>query len=330
MNKVYNWGIIGLGSIAKKFAEGLAVLPNAKLYAVASRSLEKAKKFAASYNAPVAYGSYEEIAADKNVDIIYIATPHTLHYENTMMSLRNKVAVLCEKPFAINRKEVVNMIATAKENKVFLMEAMWTAFLPSIIKIKEVIASGLIGEVQTIRADFGIKPPYDPTSRIYNLSLGGGSLLDIGIYPAFLALEILGKPDEIKALASIGKTGVDENCGFVFRYKNGPIASLFSTILADTSTDAMITGTDGIIHIHSKFFMPVGFTVISSEDKATEIAPEYAGNGYNYEAAEVMACLDRGAMESNIMSHEKSLQLIEILDKIRNECGIQYPEHDEN
>lgn len=328
MSRKYRWGIVGLGGIAAKFAEGLQVLPDAQLFAVASRTQQKADDFARRYDVPHAYGGYNEILGNKDVDIVYISTPHTLHCENTLMCLEAGLPVLCEKPFAVNSFEVKKMITKSKEKGVLLIEAMWTAFLPSIKKVKNVINEGLIGKVELIRADFGIQANSDPKKRWFNIDLGGGSLLDVGIYPAFLALEILGRPDKIKALASIGPTGVDENCGFVFQYRGGEIASLYSSIIAKTGVDAMITGSKGTIHIHSNFFMPSRVSVIFDKT-VKDITPEYIGNGYNYEAAEAMECLDKGLTESISMNHEKSMLLMEILDEIRKECDIRYPKHDD-
>ncbi len=329
MKKIYNWGIMGLGGIATKFAEGLCSVPDGCLYAVASRTQKKADEFAGKFNVPIAYGDYESMVKDSHVDIIYIATPHTEHCNNTMLCLENKKAVLCEKPFAINSIEVKKMVDKAKENNVFLMEAMWTACLPSIKKVKEVIKSGAIGNIKLIRADFGILAPKDPTNRLFNLKLGGGSLLDVGIYPVFLALELLGKPTNIKAFASIGKTGVDENCGIVFQYEKGHLASLFSSIIARTGIDAQIIGDKGKIHLHSLFFMPTKISLIKGENSPIDITPTYIGNGYNYEATEAINCLKNDIIESELMSFEKSRILMEVLDQIRNECGIFYPGHDE-
>ncbi len=328
MGRKYHWGIVGLGGIAAKFAEGLQVLPDAQLFAVASRTKRKADEFAERFNVQHAYGSYSEILGNKDIDIIYIATPHTLHCENTLMCLEGGFPVLCEKPFAVNSSEVKKMIAKSKEYGILLIEAMWTAFLPSVRVVKNAINEGSIGKVELVRADFGILADNDPAKRWFNIDLGGGSLLDVGIYPAYLALEILGRPHKIKALASIGPTGVDENCGFVFQYKGGEIASLYSSIIAKTGIDAMITGNKGSIHIHSNFFMPSVVSLIS-DGTIKDITPEYIGNGYNYEAAEAMECLDKGLLESISMNHEKSMHLMEILDEIRKECGIRYPKHDD-
>lgn len=328
MDKIYNWGIIGLGAIAEKFANDLKLLTNARLFAVASRNKQKAIAFAKKHNAVHAYGDYKDIIKNKDLDIIYIATPHSSHYENTVSCLINKIAVLCEKPLAINSSEVKKMITAARENNTFLMEAIWTRFLPSTAKLIELIEEKAIGKVQFIRADFGFKAPKDPDNRFFNIMLGGGSLLDAGIYPLFMAHLVLGKPSGIKAMASIGSTGVDENCGITLQYNDGQIASLFSSIVAATGTEAEISGEKGRILLHNGFFSPTKVSLIKQDGSVTTFKPDYQGAGFTYETAEVMYCLDNGLIESKKMSHAFSLELMEVMDKIRQECGIYYPNHD--
>lgn len=220
MSKTIHWGIIGLGKIARKFAEDLKLVPNCKLVAVASRDLTKAQSFAQDFGATYAYGDYEEITRNPIIDVIYIATPHHLHYENTVCCLENKKAVLCEKPFAMNLRQVQEMVALARKEEVFLMEALWTKFLPSFQKVNEIIKNGHIGEINMVQADFSFKANYNPESRLFDKALGGGSLLDIGIYPLFLATTLLGKPENIKAMATFDKTGADVNCGMVLDRKS--------------------------------------------------------------------------------------------------------------
>ncbi|MCK5730151.1 MAG: Gfo/Idh/MocA family oxidoreductase, partial [Draconibacterium sp.] len=192
MSKIYNWAILGCGKIAKKFSADLKLLPNVNLYAAASRNLDNAKDFATEMGFDVAYGSYEELVADSKVDIVYVATPHSHHYEHTLLCLKNKKAVLCEKAFAMNKNEVMEMIACAKENNTFLMEAFWTMFQPSFIHAMEILKSGELGKLKLVRSDFGFNGPFDTEKRLYNIALGGSSLLDIGIYPVFAALTSLG------------------------------------------------------------------------------------------------------------------------------------------
>ncbi|HSM63672.1 MAG TPA: Gfo/Idh/MocA family oxidoreductase, partial [Gillisia sp.] len=228
--KAYNWGILGAGKIASKFSEDLATVSGAVLYAVASRSLDKAEEFAKSHKIKTSYGSYLELVEDENIDIIYVATPHVFHFEHSLLCLEHKKAVLCEKPFGINLGQVESMISLAKQKNVFLMEALWTQFLPHFQYVLELTESKKYGELLGLEADFGFNAPFDPEKRIYNKELGGGSLMDVGIYPVFLTLSLLGYPEDIIAEASIGKTGVDENCTIQLLYSNGVKANLYSAI----------------------------------------------------------------------------------------------------
>jgi len=328
MHKPVKWGILGLGRIAHKFAEGLKSVNNATLFAVGSRSFEKAEKFARQYKAVNKYGSYAELTNDPEIDIIYIATPHNLHYENTIMCLKKKKAVLCEKPFAMNSWQVKEMIDCAKENNVFLMEAMWTKFLPHINKTIEIILSGDIGKPKILFADFGFKPEFNPQGRLFNKKLGGGAILDIGIYPIFLSLLLFGKPEKITAIANFGKTDVDESCGIVFTYNDGKMAVLHTTIVSDTYTEAQIFGSKGSIKLCRMWFMPTNLIFKRNLGKPKPIRVKHINNGYNYEAEEATQCLLQGKKESDTMSHSFSLELINLLDKVRKECGIVYPEHD--
>ena len=324
MKTKFNWGIIGLGGIAEKFAIGLSVLENANLFAVASRSLENAKPFADRYHATRAYGSYEELAKDPEVDVVYIATPHPYHFENTMLCLEHGKAVLCEKPFAMNERQVQTIIAKAKEKNVFLMEAMWSRFLPMILKTKELIDAGEIGEVKILQADFGFNIPFDPESRFFNKQLGGGTLLDTGIYPLFLSLFLLGEPLEINALAQMSSTDVDETCTVALKYKNGAMASLHSTFMANTPIEATIMGTKGKIIINRLWFMPNSFSVFYDDGRIVEYSEPFLSNGYEYEAMEVMACLSQNKKESDIMTFDFSLKLIRLLDQVRQKIGLEF------
>ncbi|MDY8136317.1 Gfo/Idh/MocA family oxidoreductase [Aquimarina sp. 2201CG5-10] len=322
-DKNVKWGILGCGKIAHKFAKDLMSIPNAIIYATASRNLQKAKNFGKAYNSVVFYGSYQELAQDKNIDIIYIATPHVFHFENTMMCLHHSKAVLCEKPFAMNIKQVEEMIVLAKNKNVFLMEALWTYFLPHYQYVLNVIASKELGEVKSLKADFGFASDFDATSRVFNKKLGGGSLLDVGIYPLFAALSILGYPEEIEAKAHIGKTGVDENCTMALQYKNGVQASLFSAIDEETTTTANIQFDKGSIYIHSRFHEPSSIT-IQKDGISETIHFEVLTNGYSFEAIHAQEMLLNDKTESTIMTFEKSLQLIQLLDTVRNKIGLHY------
>lgn len=330
MARIFNWGIIGLGKIAHKFAQDLRALPNAKLHAVASRSIEKAQDFATQYDAPHAYGSYQELVNCPDLDVVYIATPHVLHKENTLLCLDAGIPVLCEKPFAMNAQEVNTMIQKAQEKNTFLMEALWTRFLPTTLKALSFIEQGVIGDVYSVKADFGFRATFDPNSRLFNPQLGGGSLLDIGIYPVFLALLLFGKPDEIKAFAQFSETAVDEECQILFQYANGKMANLHSTIRSQTKTEAFIYGEKGCINIHTRWHEPSSMSLLLNGERPEHLSFQYEGNGYYLEAAEVMKCLEEGKTESPLLSLSFSRDLIHLLDKIRSITGIHYPGIDAN
>jgi predicted dehydrogenase len=324
MNTTINWGILGTGFIANKFATALKCVPNAKLLAVGSRTIENSLSFAQAYNVPKAYGSYEELAKDSNIDVVYIATPHVFHCENSLLCLENNKAVLCEKPFAMNEREVLSMVSKAREKKVFLMEAFWTRFLPTILKIDEIIKSGAIGEIVHLKSDFGSNPEYDPNGRFFNPHLGGGSLLDIGIYPVFIALFLLGEPANITSEAVIGKTGIDESLSVTFKYDGNKIANLYSSMVAQTPVETDICGTKGRIRLSRMWFFTNNFTVTMNDGTSEYFEFNFPCNGYEFEAIEVTNCLLNGQTESRMIPLDFSLKLIRLLDKIRKQCGIKY------
>ncbi|MGA9121456.1 MAG: Gfo/Idh/MocA family oxidoreductase [Bacteroidota bacterium] len=323
-SKAINWGIIGAGWIADKMAEGLSVLPDATLKAIASRSMERAKEFARKHHVETAHGSYEALARDPDIDVVYVATPHPYHCANTLMCLEHGKAVLCEKPFAMNEKEVLQMISRAREKNVFLMEAFWTRFLPSIEKTLQVIASGELGEVRHIKSDFGVMRSFDPDHRAFNKELGGGSLLDIGIYPVFLTLLLWGEPDLISAVPDIGSTVVDESLALIFKYNDGRIATLFSSFTVNSTVETHICGTKGRLKLNRWWHCPVSIELTKGDDDTQRIDPHAVGNGYNYEAAEVMRCLRSGEKESGTLPLSFSLRLIRLLDRIRKEIKLVY------
>lgn len=328
MGKIIRWGILGTGFIARKFAEGLAVVENAELYAVASRNKVTAIDFATTYNVQRYFTSYEELAQCAEVDVVYIATPHNLHYSNTILCLSNNKHVLCEKPFAVNGHEVRKMISLAKEKQLFLMEAFWARFLPHIIKIKELIDNGTIGEITLLKADLCLFREFDPNNRLFNKTLVGGSLLDVGIYPIFLALYLLGKPTSFSASAAFGPTEVDHSCSVTFNYSNTTLAILYSSVVAETEVKAEIHGTKGKIELESFWFCPSNFHLSLHQNAKEYIEIPHVGNGYNYEAQEVTNCILENRTESNVFNFNDSLQLIDMLDEIRQTIGLVYPNHD--
>ncbi len=323
-HKTINWGIIGPGNIAHKFATDLVTIKNTKLYAVASRSLEKANEFASKYNAPKVYNCYEDLANDPNIDAIYIATPHSFHTAHTLLCLEHGKAVLCEKPFAMNSEEVETMIAKAKEKNVLLMEALWTYFLPHYQFVLKELTNKTYGKLLKLEADFGFVSNHSRTSRVWNKSLGGGSLLDIGIYPVFAALSTLGKPKHIKANATFFDTGVDEACNITLNYNNEVKAVLKSSFLENTPNEAIFYCEKGIIKINSGFHGPT--TVLLIVDGKEEII-DFNYNttkGYEYEIQHFNQLLRNNKTESDIMTFAFSKLLIETLDAIRKEIGLNY------
>ncbi|HTY09555.1 MAG TPA: Gfo/Idh/MocA family oxidoreductase [Bacteroidota bacterium] len=327
-NRKIKWGILSTGWIAHKFATALKVAENCETYAVGSRTADAAKKFAREFNIPHAYGSYEELVSDPNVDVVYIATPHNLHLENTFLALDHNKNVLCEKPMGVNRKEAAAMIARAKEKDLFLMEAMWSRFLPNIIKTKELVDSGEIGKVKLLTAFFSVKSENGPEHRHYNLELCGGTILDTGIYNIFLSLLLLGKPKSISAIAGLGEQGGDNSASYTFKYDKDTLAVMYSSFLADPAVVAEIHGDKGKIFLEHLWFCPGKVKVTYNGGKEKIFDFPVRGNGYEYEAEEVAKCLLEGKKESSLMSWNDSLQLVEMLDAVRKECGVVYPKHD--
>lgn len=325
--KTIRWGILACGKIAKKFAADLKLVGDGELVAVASRDIERAKQFAAEYPAKHIFGTYEELVNCDEVDAIYVASPHSHHHEHTMLCLKHGKAVLCEKAFAINQHQAKEMIDLAREKKVFLMEALWTRFLPHYLKVREMIEEGKLGELKGVLANFGFKPPEPVSPRLFEPSLGGGSLLDIGIYPVFLAQSILGVPDSITAKMDPAATGVDEQCSMVFHYKNGMTASLFSTLASNLETDADIFGTQGRIRLTNRFYEPSA-TIQYYPDIITSrtIIPieKEPGWGYQHEIRHVNECLQKGLTESPMWTLDDTLNLMKTLDAVRAIMGLRY------
>ena len=325
MSKVYKWGIIGPGKIAQKFAAALALEPNAVLHAVASRDKEKAARFAAKYNAPVYYDNYEALAANDEIDAVYIATPHTFHHAHVLLCLQQKKAVLCEKPMSVSLASTRQMVETARQHGVFLMEAMWSRFLPVIEKTMELVNKGEIGELKFLSADFGFVAPFDAGSRLYNLALGGGSLLDVGVYPLFLALQLMGKPDEIKSVAHLAATGADETTSAILYYRNGMMANIVSSIVSQTPITATITGTEGTITLDRPWYKGTQLQIRKKDIITETISLPYGDNGFEFQVREVQQCLQNNQTESKRMPLDFSLMLSSVMDEICSSNNIRYP-----
>ncbi|MDC0008079.1 Gfo/Idh/MocA family oxidoreductase [bacterium] len=324
MSKKIRWGIIGPGKIAHSFAKDLALVNNGELIAVASRNLDRATEFAKEYDAEYVFGSYDKLLASDIVDVVYIATPHTGHMKWAIKAMQHGKHVLCEKPLGVNLAEVEEMISVAQKNKVFLMEALWSRFNPSILKVKELIEQGKIGNIGHLYADFGFYAlDADEKARLLNPSLAGGSILDIGIYPIFLAYFILGKPERILSTSKFHKTGVEVQTSMIFEYTNAQ-AVLYSGLVSKTEMKAEISGSKGQIFIDPRWHNAQGYTVELNENQEHFDLPTL-GKGYTHEIKEVHRCLNAGKVQSELWSHQNSIELISILDEVRQQGGIVFP-----
>ena len=316
MEKTYNWAIIGAGHIAHKFAEGLKIASNAQCYAIAARSLERAEAFREQHGFEKAYDSYEEMVKDPNVDAVYISTTNNFHFEHTILCLEAGKPVLCEKPFASNLEQVEKMIAKAREKNVFLMEALWSRFIPSMIQFKNEAEKGSIGKPKLLQCDFGYISPFNPQSRLYDPALGGGSIPDIGIYPMFVALYLFGYPVEINVSSVPSPTGTDWTTAIIFKHAGLEISMLVSSFAMALGNEARLYGDNGYLKLHRMFHMPTRLSINQNVGHETEIPVDLVGNGYYYEAVEVMNCLDKGLIESLNMSWQFSLDLIRLIDTV--------------
>ena len=327
MNKKIRWGILGAGRIAQKFASDLTLVEDAILFAIASRGKANTEVFAGLYPSALQYNSYEALVQNPDIDVIYIATPHGLHYEHAMLCLQHGKAVLCEKAFALNAQQAKEMIAAANAQRVFLMEALWSKFTPQWQKMMEIIRDGQLGEIKNVLINFGFIPQAPVADRLYNPALGGGTLLDIGIYNVFYALSALGKPDHIEACMTAAATGVDEQCAVLFRYNNGAMAQLFSSYSTHLATEADISGNNGRIRLTHRFYTPdttIEFYPGRADSKTIIPVQRVEGFGYHYEARHVGECLRKGLTESPVMTHADTLLLMETMDEIRRKAGIRY------
>lgn len=323
MTKI-KWGIIGCGNIASKFAQDLLLLSDAELYAVASRNLEKAEEFSKKHNAKLSYGSYDDFLENSEIDIVYIATPHHNHAELSIKTMKAGKHVLCEKPLAINKTEAEQMIATSKKTNCFFMEALWTRFNPVFVEVLKRINLGEIGKVNYINADFAFLSNHTLESRVFNIELAGGSLLDIGIYPLFLTYAVLGNPESINAHALFKEeTGADIQTSMLLNYKQAN-AVLYSGFTSHSDMTARISGTEGQIYIHDRWHQANSFTLVKG-DKIELIELPKIGLGYFHEIEECHKCLNDHKIESDLWSHQNSLDLISLLDNVRDKIGLKYP-----
>jgi len=322
------WGILGTGQIARTFVRDLKLLDDQKVISIGSRNKRSAQSFASNYHIPNFYGSYEELVNDPNIDGVYIATPHPYHCSNSLLALNAHKPVLCEKPFAISSQESEVMVAKAQENKLLLMEAMWMRFLPHILHIKKIISNGEIGEITSLEADFSIKAKYDVTSRLFSPELGGGALLDLGIYPISLSFMILGKPKFVSAQAVMAPSGVDISTNIIFNYESGAESKLRTSLQSVSSCGAIIEGSRGRIEIQNNFFAPTSFKVIQYKNflfKVKRYQNNYEGHGIREQAIEFARVLYSKKTESDLLPHIESIAIMTVIDEIRSQIGLKFP-----
>jgi len=324
MAEAVRWGILGTGKIAHAFATALKDVPGAVLAGVASRSQETADAFGHEFGALASYGSYEALAANPDIDLVYIGTPHPQHVENALMALRAGKGVLCEKPFTMNLREAEQVVTLARSKRLFLMEAMWTRYLPAYQEVQRILASGEIGTPRQVVADFGFAATFGPEHRVFNPELGGGALLDLGIYPLSIAAGLLGPVTEIRAQAEMGPTGVDVQTGFTLKHEGGGMSVCSCSLLARTPAELTVAGARGHVRMNTRFHCATSVTVTLDDGTSRTIDTPYLGNGYVHEAIEAQRCWQAGLLESPVMTQRETLALMGVMDEIRRQIGLRY------
>jgi predicted dehydrogenase len=324
MTDVVRWGILSTGKIARAFANALKDTPGAVLAAVASRDLATAQAFASEFGAGAAYGSYQQLADAQDVDLIYIGTPHPMHFQNALMALHAGKGVLCEKPFTMNLREAEQVVALARSKGLFLMEAMWTRYLPALAEVRRIIASGEIGPVHQVVADFGFKANVGPEHRVFNPALGGGALLDLGIYPLSIAAALLGPVESVRAEAQLGATGVDVQTGFTLRHRGGGMSVCCCSLQARTPCELTVSGERGHVRMNTMFHRAQSVTVVLEDGTSRTVDTPFIGNGYVHEVIEAQRCFAAGLVESPGMTHDETLALMGVMDEVRRQVGLGY------
>ena len=324
------WGILGTGGIAHEFAKGLRDTPDAEILAVGSRTADSARDFAASFGIARHYGSYAGLASDPEVDVVYVATPHPFHEANVALCLEAGKHVLCEKPMTVNAAQAERLVALASERDLFLMEGMWTRFFPLMERTRALISSGAIGEPRLLDVDFGFRASFDPMHRLFNPDLGGGALLDVGVYCVSLSSMIFGPPDRVTSLAHLGESGVDEQSAAILEHGEGRMSIISIATRTATPQQAVISGTEGRIRIHPEWWRPDTLTLSRPGQENETITAPYTGNGFPHEAAEVMRCIRSGALESDMMPLAETLGIARTMDELRRQWGLVYPGEQED
>jgi predicted dehydrogenase len=310
------WGVLGTGNIATSFATDLRFTDSGRIVAAGSRHAASAERFADAFDVPNRYDSYEALVADAEVDVVYVATPHPMHHANALLALRAGKPVLVEKPFTMNAAEAREIVAVARAEGLFAMEAMWTRFLPAIERLRAVVAAGELGEIVNVTADHGQWFAPDPAFRLFAPELGGGALLDLGIYPVSFASMLLGAPQRITAMVDPAFTGVDGQTSMLFGYAGGAQAVLTCTSGAKTPTRAVIVGAEARIEVPGSFYAPPSFTLIRRDGTTTDFAVPPVGKGLCHEADEVAHCIEEGMLESELMPLDESISIMETMDAV--------------
>lgn len=323
MSTKTRWGIIATGWVSDKFARALAMVPDAEMVAVGSRSKGRAEAFGDKHGIPRRHASYEALVADPDVDVVYVGTPHNLHHQNTLMALEAGKHVLCEKPLAVNAAQATEVIALARKKGLFLMEAMWTRFLPAWVDIKTRLDAGEFGALRSVRADFGLELAYDPKHRLFNPDLAGGALLDLGIYPLSLSFWLLGTPKTVSSWAEMAPTGVDRRAAITLTYGGGRFAQLNTASDVWTAVEAEMITEKGVIRAHRLFIEAKSYEIFDF-DKTEEVRKPFE-NGFQFEAQHAMDCIRGGRTESTVMPLDESLEIVRTMDALRAEWGVRYP-----
>lgn len=318
------WGILGAGNIAGSFASAVQAATRAQVVAVGSRDRVRGERFASAHGIPTTHIGYEELVGDPQLDALYIATPHSQHRDQALLAIAAGKHLLVEKSFTRNAAEAREVFDAARAAGTFVMEAMWTRFLPHVAALRSVIASGAIGDVVNVSADHGQLFDYNPTSRLFDPALAGGALLDLGVYPVSFAHDILGKPDAVTAVGALTDTGVDGQVSMVLSYGERTQATLSTTLWSRTPTVALISGSLGRIEVAGSFYAPTSFRVVLN-DGASWTFDRPAVKGLQYEAAEVARCLAEGRTESERMTWQGTLDVLETMDEVRRQVGVAYP-----
>jgi len=323
--EVVRWGVLGAARIAQRFVEGVQSLPDHRVAAVGARDGARAAEFARRHGIPRSHQGYDALVADPEVDIVYVATTHNFHKEHSLLALNAGKPVLCEKPFTISRAELEVVVRAAREKRLFLMEGMWTRFFPAMARLRDLLREGAIGEPLLVQADFGFKAAFDPSSRLFDPNLGGGALLDVGVYVVSFASMVLGSPDRVAGFASKAPNGVDDLDGIVLGHPSGAVAVLATAVRANTPHQAVVVGSEGRILVPPAFWKPERLVLSRNGRPDEEIHLPSESTGFQHEAREAARCLRQGLLESPVMPLDESLAIMGTLDALRAQWGVRYP-----